>query len=94
MKDGSLSPLFINQKSRIPIGVWVEAEFHPKKGFAERKGWHCSLDGNLPHLSKNGRVLCCVEIEDYEIYNRPKSQGGKWVLAQKMKIIKEIENKL
>lgn len=23
MKDGSLSSLFINNKSRIPIGVWI-----------------------------------------------------------------------
>jgi hypothetical protein len=26
MKDGSLSPLFINKKSRIPVGVWVLAQ--------------------------------------------------------------------
>lgn len=26
LKDGSLSPLFINKKSRIPIGVWMNAE--------------------------------------------------------------------
>lgn len=38
MKNGCLSPLFINQKSRIPIGEWLDAELHPKKGFAIRKG--------------------------------------------------------
>ena len=26
MKDGSLSPLFINKKSRIPVGVLVLAQ--------------------------------------------------------------------
>lgn len=39
LKDGSLSPLFINKKSRIPVGVWLDAEEHPTKGFAVRKGW-------------------------------------------------------
>jgi hypothetical protein len=38
MKDGSYSPLFINKKSRIPVGEWLEAEYHPTKGFAERQG--------------------------------------------------------
>lgn len=90
MKDGSLSPLFINKKSRIPLNVWLEAESHPTKGFAYRKGWHCTLTPVAPHLSKKDRVWVEVEIEDYEYYNRPESQGGTWVLAQKMKIIKEI----
>ncbi len=91
MKDGQLASLFINKKIRIPIGVWMDAEFHPTKGFAHRKGWHCSLNGDLPHLSKKGRVLVEVEVEDYEFFERPESQGGKWVLAQKMKVVKEIE---
>jgi len=90
MKDGSLSPLFINQKSRIPIGIWLKAELYPKKGFAIRKGWHCTLKKYAPHLSKKNRVWVEVEVEDYELYNRPESQGGVWVLAQKMKVIKEI----
>lgn len=90
MKDGSLSPLFINQKSRIPIGVWLDAELHPKKGFAVRKGWHCTIKPNAPHLSTKNRVWVSVEIDDFEYYNRPESQGGTWVLAQKMKIIEEI----
>ncbi len=90
MKDGSLSPLFINQKSRVPIGVWLDAGFHPRKGFAERKGWHCTIEKNAPHLSEKGRVWVEVEVDDYELYNRPKSQGGTWVLAQRMKVIREI----
>ena len=32
MKNGELSPLFINKKSRIPIGIWIEAESHPTNG--------------------------------------------------------------
>ena len=27
------------------------------------------------------------EVEDYETYARPESQGGTWVLAKKMKVI-------
>ncbi len=90
MKDGSLSPLFINQKSRIPVGVWLDAESHPKKGFAVRKGWHCTLKPKAPHLSPKGRVWVQVEVQDYEYFKRPASQGGTWVLAQKMKVIKEL----
>jgi len=90
MKDGTLAPLFINKKFRIPIGKWVEAESHPTKGFAYRKGWHCTLKPNAPHLSEKNRVWVELEIEDLEYYKRPESQGGTWVLAQKMKVIKII----
>ena len=90
MKDGSLSPLFINKKSRIPVGVWLDAESHPTKGFAYRKGWHCTLTPNAPHLSEKDRVWVKVEVEDYEHYDRPESQGGTWVLAQKMKVIQVL----
>lgn len=90
LKDGSLSPLFINKKSRIPIGEWLEAESHPTKGFAFRKGWHCTLTPKAPHLVETNRVWVEVEVDEIEYYNRPESQGGTWVLAQKMKIIKEL----
>ena len=90
MKDGSLSPLFINRRSRIPVGEWMEAEFYPTKGFAPRKGWHCTLEPVAPHLSEKGRVWVEVEVEDIEMYDRPESQGGTWVLAQRMKIVREI----
>lgn len=90
MKDGSLSPLFINKKSRIPVGVWMDAELNPTKGFAVRKGWHCTLTPEAPHLSKKNRVWIEVEVYDFEYFNRPESQGGTWVLAQRMKIIKEL----
>lgn len=92
LKDGSLSPLFINRKQRIPIGIWLDAEEHPTNGFAIRKGWHCTLKPIAPHLSKKNRVWVEVEIDDIELYDRPKSQGGTWVLAQKMKVIRKIGN--
>lgn len=87
MKDGSLSPLFINKKVRLPSNEWMEAESHPTKGFAFRQGWHCTLTPSAPHLSTKNRVWIKVEIEDFEYYDRPESQGGTWVLAQKMKIL-------
>jgi len=90
MKDGSLSPLFINKKKRLPIGEWMDAESHPTKGFAFRKGWHCTLNTIAPHLSKRGRVWIEVLVDEFELYNRPDSQGGVWVLAQKMKVIGEV----
>jgi hypothetical protein len=90
LKDGTLSPLFINKKSRILFDVWLEAEAHPTKGFAFRKGWHCTLKPEAPHLSTKGRVWVEVEVEDFEYFTRPESQGGTWVLAQKMKVIREL----
>lgn len=88
MQDGSLAPLFINKRMRIPIGVWLDAENHPTKGYTTRKGWHCTLKTEAPHLSKKNRVWVELEIQDYEYYDRPESQGGTWVLAQRIKVCK------
>lgn len=90
MKDGSLAPLFINKKQRLPIGQWLQAESHPTKGFAVRPGWHCTLKKSAPHLSEKDRVWVEVEIEDYTEFKRPESQGGVWALANRMKIIREL----
>ena len=90
MKDGSLASLFINRKDRMLIGEWMEAESHPTKGFVYRKGWHCTLRPEAPHLGTKGRVWVEVEVEDFEYFQRPESQGGVWVLAQRMKVIGEI----
>lgn len=45
------------------------------------------------HLS-NGedRVWVECEVEDWEPYNRPESQGGAWILAQRLKINRIIDN--
>lgn len=90
MSDGRLAPLFINKRQRLDEGVWYKSEFHPTKGFAQRQGWHCCLKKHAPHLSEKDRVWCEVEIEDFEYYERPESQGGRWVLADRMKIIKRL----
>lgn len=90
LKDGTLSPLFINQKARLPLDTWMAAESHPTKGFAYRPGWHCTLYPTAPHLSTKNRVWCEVEVEDFKVFSRPVNQGGVWILANNMKIIKEL----
>jgi hypothetical protein len=86
-KNGTLGSLFINRREVYPIGKWMDAEYIPTKGFAKRAGWHCTLRKYAPHLSTKGRVWVEVEVEDFTPYLRPESQGGAWILAQKMRII-------
>ena len=95
-KDGTLGSLFIDRKQVIPIGIWLEAECTPTKGFAVRKGFHCCYEMNAPHLKKelsNGemRVWVKCEVEDYVEYDRPESQGNTWVLANRMKVLEIVE---
>lgn len=86
-KDGTLGPLFINARLRVPLNEWLEAEDHPTKGFSHRPGWHCTLQPIAPHLSTKGRVWCRVLIQGTKTYDRPESQGGTWVLAKRMKVL-------
>lgn len=86
-KDGSIGPLFINRRQRITMDEWMQAEAHRTKGYAFRPGWHACLQPVAPHLSKRDRVWAKCEIEDYEFYKRPESQGGIWVLAQRLMVV-------
>jgi len=86
-KDGTLGPLFINRRLRVPIGEWLDAEDHPTKGYAHRPGWHILAAPNAPHLSKKGRVWVKVEFNDWNEFERPVNQGGRWYLAQQMKVV-------
>jgi hypothetical protein len=90
LKNGDIAPLFINKKQRLKPNVWYNSELYPTKGFQIRQGWHCTLSPVAPHLSIKDRVWKRVEVEDIEYYDRPESQGGTWILAQKMKIIGDI----
>ena len=92
LKNGELAPLFINQKHRFKIGITYPAESHRKKNFAYRPGWHCCLKPEAPHLTTKGRVWVEVEITEPELYDRPESQGGTWVLAKTLKVIRELPN--
>lgn len=88
-KDGTLGPLFINARQRVPVGEWLVAEDHPTKGFAHRPGWHATLTPHAPHLSEKGRVWCEVELGgEIRRYDRPESQGGTWVLAECLRVVK------
>ena len=86
-KDGTLGPLFINRKLRVPVGEWLNAEAHRTPGYAFRPGWHATLRPIAPHLRTTGdRVWCRVSLRDTEFYDRPESQGGTWVLAQRLRV--------
>ena len=89
-KDGTLGSLFINRRSVMPVGEWMEALDCPTKGYAHRKGWHCLFKPVAPHLTTKGRVWVEVEVEDYETFKRPISQGGEWLLCNKMKVVRVI----
>jgi len=88
LKNGDITPLFINKSNRLPIGEWLMAESHPTKGFKVRPFWHCTSQPHAPHLSTKGRHWFIVEMEEFTEYQRPESQGGLWYLANKIKIIK------
>lgn len=77
------------------MGVWLESECHPTKGFAVRQGWHCCFNPIAPHLKKElksgeKRVWVKCIAEGCTTYNRPESQGGAWVLAERLKVIEVI----
>lgn len=94
-RDGSLGPLFINRKMRIQTDKWLTAKSFPTKGFALRPGWHATLRKSAPHLRTTGkdRVWVRVQIDRFSLYKRPRSQGGTWALARKMRVCGADANK-
>lgn len=87
--NGTLGPLFINRTQVVPLGQWIDAESHKTKGYAYRPGWHATLRPVAPHLRQGGdRVWAMVSLEGCRTYNRPESQGGEWVLAARMKVLR------
>ena len=91
IKNNKLYSLFINNKKEIPIGTWMKAECYPTVGFDIREGWHCCFKPIAPHLKMNlsngeKRVWVECEVNNYSVYNRPETQGGKWLLADYIKI--------
>lgn len=93
-KDGSIGSLFMNAKRKLPVGEWIAAGNHHRKGFALRPAWHATDKPVAPHLkpelsSGEVRKWFVVEIANFEELVRPEIQGGKWYLAQQIKIIKE-----
>ena len=90
LKNGDITSLFINKKVKLPFNQWLEAESHPTKGFKVRPFWHCTSNPAAPHLSMKNRVWIKVEMGDFEVYERPSSQGGLWFLAKNIKLIEII----
>lgn len=88
LKSGDITSLFINKSKKLEKGIWMEAECFPTKGYKVRPFWHCTSKPIAPHLSEKNRVWLKVEMEEYTEFKRPKSQGGKWYLAQRIKIKK------
>ena len=93
-RDNRITSLFINKTRNLPLGIWMEAQNYPTKGFAERPGWHCTAEPRAPHLKmklKSGevRVWKKVLIEDFTEFERPESQGGLWFLAKRMMILED-----
>ena len=52
--------------------------------------WHAAATPNAPHLSEKGRVWCKVELEGVRRYPRPESQGGEWLLADRLKVLEVL----
>ena len=87
LKNGEITSLFINKKKRLVFNEWLEGENYPTKGFAVRPFWHCTSEPIAPHLSEKNRVWVVVFMDEYSEYLRPESQGGKWFLAKRIKLI-------
>lgn len=93
-KDGSIGSLFINAAERYELNTWMDAQPIKKSGFAFRCGFHCLFSPLAPHLkselsSGEKRAFFKVEVDEYQYFTRPESQGGKWILAQRMKILEK-----
>ena len=89
-KNGTLGPLFINKKQILPIGKWLTAEEHQTRGYKFRPGWWAIEEPKVPHLSMKSRAWYEVEIKEFYKFQRPESQGGTWLIAQKMKILRKV----
>ena len=92
-KNGTIGSLFVNRKAVLPVGFWLEAEDHKPLKLAHRPGWHCTAKPVAPHLSSAGREWYAVEIDEFRHIPRPLSQGGTWMIANKLKILNPIKNK-
>jgi hypothetical protein len=86
-RDGSLGSLFINRTARIAIKETLQADSYITPGYAFRPGWHCCQFPNAPHLTMKGRQWWAVDIADFDTMERPAAQGGRWYLAQKMRVL-------
>jgi hypothetical protein len=91
-KDKTIGSLFINRSAVLPIGKWLAAEDCPTEGYKHRPGWHCLPQPVAPHLTERGRQWFVVNIRGVTEEHRPDKQGGTWLLAKEMKIVRALRN--
>lgn len=94
-RDGTLGSLFINRGEVLPVGEWLAAQPYRTAGFAYRPGWHAVTRPVAPHLkerlaSGEQRAWFKVELDGVQPDRRPESQGGEWLIAERMKILEEV----
>jgi hypothetical protein len=81
-QPGKIFPMFIGAKKPTPIGEWIDAEFLPTNGYADRGGWHAGILPIAPHLmQKNGqmppnRVWAKVSMPDDVDWNSKLAANG------------------
>lgn len=92
LKTGQITSLFINKSERLKYNEWLIAKSYPTDGYKLRPYWHCTEKPFAPHLTERNRVWLMVEMEDFTEFNRPEHQGGKWFLANKIKILENDKN--
>lgn len=57
-QKGKIFPMFIGKNKETQIGVWLEGEKIPTKGFQDRPGWHSGiLKPFAPHLMKKDGTM-------------------------------------
>lgn len=90
-RDGSLGPLFIDKRLRIPVGRWLVAKPKRTKGYAFRPGWHAVSDRRtVKHLRQGGdRLWFLVELRGARAEVRPRGQGT-WYVARKMRVVRAL----
>ena len=87
-KDGTLGPLFINRKARLPVGKWLKAKAVRSRWLTFRPGWHACQSPSAPHMVMTGRVWCKVLLRKARQEQRPPGQGGMWYVAKEMKVVR------
>tara|TARA_R100001086_G_scaffold185745_1_gene104063 strand:- start:27 stop:329 length:303 start_codon:yes stop_codon:yes gene_type:complete len=90
-KNNSLGSLFINKRQVLQTNTWYQAEAHETKGYKFRPYWHSLPQPKASHLSEKNRVWYEIEIDDYQIIERPASQGGTWYLSERVKILRPVK---
>ena len=94
--DGTLGPLFIGARLRVPVGRWVRAQDLPAPSWMtvrRRPGWHATTRPAAPHLSERGRVWCAVSLRGARAVPRPKGLGEVWYVARWLRVDRVLERR-